>query len=117
MEKKLQNFNSTVIIFLNEFYGLLSQAKLYSNMYRRQLNDILKTYNKQKQLLSLSLIKTINYFYIFYLFRSQFLINQSQSTVLIYLLFPMTGHFTNVPMIRPFFLPTYFEEFYLYNFF
>lgn len=29
----------------NEFYGLLSQAKLYSNMYRRQLNDILRSYD------------------------------------------------------------------------
>lgn len=34
----------------NNFYGLLSQAKLYSNMYKRQLSDILKTY-KQTQLL------------------------------------------------------------------
>ena len=34
----------------NEFYGLLSQAKLYSNMYKRQLSDILKTY-QQTQLL------------------------------------------------------------------
>ena len=36
--------------FSNEFYGMLSQAKLYSNMYKRQLSDILKTY-KQTQLL------------------------------------------------------------------
>lgn len=41
---------NTDYYFSNEFYGLLSQAKLYSNMYRRQLNDILKTY-KQTQLL------------------------------------------------------------------
>jgi hypothetical protein len=30
----------------NSFYGLLSQAKLYSNMYKRQLNDILDSYEK-----------------------------------------------------------------------
>ena len=30
----------------NSFYGLLSQAKLYSNMYKRQLNDILNSYEK-----------------------------------------------------------------------
>lgn len=30
----------------NSFYGLLSQAKLYSNMYRRLLNDILKSYQE-----------------------------------------------------------------------
>ena len=30
----------------NQFYGLLSQAKLYSNMYKRQLNDILNSYKK-----------------------------------------------------------------------
>ena len=35
----------------NEFYGLLSQAKIYSNMYKRQLNDILKS-NKESLLLS-----------------------------------------------------------------
>ena len=35
----------------NEFYGLLSQAKIYSNMYKRQLNDILKSY-KESLLLS-----------------------------------------------------------------
>jgi hypothetical protein len=30
----------------NSFYGLLSQSKLYSNMYKRQLNDILDSYEK-----------------------------------------------------------------------
>ena len=30
----------------NSFYGLLSQAKLYSNMYRRLLNDILNSYEE-----------------------------------------------------------------------
>ena len=39
----------------SDFYGLLSQAKLYSNMYRRQLNDILKTYNKTKTLIKFEL--------------------------------------------------------------
>ena len=47
-------FNSNYY-FSNEFYGLLSQAKLYSNMYRRQLNDILKTYNKTKTLIKFEL--------------------------------------------------------------
>lgn len=28
------------------FYGLLSQAKLYSNMYKRQLNDMLSSYQE-----------------------------------------------------------------------
>lgn len=37
--------------FSNEFYGLLSQAKLYSNMYKRQLNDILKTYEDTQLLI------------------------------------------------------------------
>ena len=41
--------------FSDEFYGLLSQAKLYSNMYRRQLNDFLKTYNKTKTLIKFEL--------------------------------------------------------------
>lgn len=30
----------------NSFYGLLSQAKLYSNMYKRLLNDILNSYEE-----------------------------------------------------------------------
>jgi hypothetical protein len=30
----------------NSFYGLLSQAKLYSNMYKRLLNDILNSYQE-----------------------------------------------------------------------
>ena len=30
----------------NSFYGLLSQAKLYSNMYRRLLSDILNSYQE-----------------------------------------------------------------------
>lgn len=30
----------------NSFYGLLSQAKLYSNMYKRQLSDILDSYEE-----------------------------------------------------------------------
>tara|TARA_B100001057_G_scaffold468590_1_gene527927 strand:- start:9371 stop:10081 length:711 start_codon:yes stop_codon:yes gene_type:complete len=33
-----------------DFYGILSQAKLYSNMYKRQLNDVLKS-NKESLLL------------------------------------------------------------------
>ena len=37
--------------FSNEFYGLLSQAKLYSNMCKRQLNDILKTYEDTQLLI------------------------------------------------------------------
>lgn len=37
--------------FSSEFYGLLSQAKLYSNMYKRQLNDILKTYEDTQLLI------------------------------------------------------------------
>ena len=40
----------------NEFYGLLSQAKIYSNMYKRQLNDILKS-NKESLLLSKEEVK------------------------------------------------------------
>jgi len=42
-------FNSEFYLS-DHFYGLLSQAKLYSNMYKRQLSDILKTY-KQTELL------------------------------------------------------------------
>ena len=34
------------VITNQPFYGLLSQAKLYSNMYKRQLNDILDSYEK-----------------------------------------------------------------------
>ena len=41
--------------FSDEFYGLLSQANLYSHMYRRQLNDILKTYNETKTLIKFEL--------------------------------------------------------------
>ena len=50
-------FNSDYY-FSYEFYGLLSQAKPYSNMYRRQLNDILKTYNKTKTLIKFELDKS-----------------------------------------------------------
>ena len=41
----------------NQFYGLLSQAKLYSNMYTRQLSDILNSY---KEVLILSEIEIKN---------------------------------------------------------
>ncbi len=41
----------------NQFYGLLSQAKLYSNMYKRQLSDILNSY---KEVLILSEIEIKN---------------------------------------------------------
>jgi hypothetical protein len=37
----------------DEFYGILSQAKLYSNMYKRLLNDVLNSY-KETLLLSKS---------------------------------------------------------------
>ena len=30
----------------DEFYGILSQAKLYSNMYKRLLNDVLNSYQE-----------------------------------------------------------------------
>ena len=41
----------------NQFYGLLSQAKLYSNMYKRQLSDILNSY---KEVLILSELEIKN---------------------------------------------------------
>ena len=55
-KRRLAKFKfNTDYYFSDEFYGLLSQAKLYSNMYRRQLNDILKTYNKTKTLIKFEL--------------------------------------------------------------
>ena len=55
-KRKLAKFKfNSDYYFSDEFYGLLSQAKLYSNMYRRQLNDILKTYNKTKTLIKFEL--------------------------------------------------------------
>lgn len=42
-------FNTTYY-FSNEFYGLISQAKLYLNMYTRQLKDIQKEYESALEL-------------------------------------------------------------------
>tara|TARA_B100001769_G_scaffold190340_1_gene151199 strand:+ start:866 stop:1570 length:705 start_codon:yes stop_codon:yes gene_type:complete len=42
--------------FSDDFYGVLSQAKLYSNMYKRLLNDVLNSY-KETLLLSKSELK------------------------------------------------------------
>ena len=44
-KRKLISFDfDTKYYHSNSFYGLLSQAKLYSNMYKRLLNDILNSY-------------------------------------------------------------------------
>ena len=50
----LTNFKFNNNFYLSdEFYGILSQAKLYSNMYKRLLNDVLNSY-KETLLLSRS---------------------------------------------------------------
>jgi RNAse (barnase) inhibitor barstar len=36
----------------NDFYGILSQAKLYSNMYQRQLKDLYDIYIEAIQLVN-----------------------------------------------------------------
>lgn len=54
----LTNFNFDNEFYnSDEFYGILSQAKLYSNMYKRLLNDVLNSY-KETLLLSKSELKT-----------------------------------------------------------
>ena len=54
----LTSFNFDNDFYLSdEFYGILSQAKLYSNMYKRLLNDVLNSYN---QTLLLSKSELIN---------------------------------------------------------
>jgi hypothetical protein len=46
-KRKLISFDfDTKYYHSNSFYGLLSQAKLYSNMYKRLLNDILNSYEE-----------------------------------------------------------------------
>lgn len=46
-KRKLISFDfDTIYYHSNSFYGLLSQAKLYSNMYKRLLNDILNSYEE-----------------------------------------------------------------------
>ena len=49
--RKLTSYNFDESYYLsNEFYGLLSQAKTYSNMYKRQLSDIKALYSESKLL-------------------------------------------------------------------
>ncbi len=49
--RKLTSYNFDESYYLsNEFYGLLSQAKTYSNMYKRQLSDIKALYGESKLL-------------------------------------------------------------------
>ena len=51
--RELVNYTFNKSYYLSdEFYGLLSQAKLYSNMYQRQLFDIEKKYLETLQLLN-----------------------------------------------------------------
>jgi hypothetical protein len=46
-KRKLTSYNFNDSYYeSNSFYGLLSQAKLYANMYRRQLSDILVSYEE-----------------------------------------------------------------------
>ncbi|HBW00417.1 MAG TPA: hypothetical protein DEF03_04410 [Bacteroidetes bacterium] len=49
--RKLTSYNFDESYYLsNELYGLLSQAKTYSNMYKRHLSDIKALYNESKLL-------------------------------------------------------------------
>jgi hypothetical protein len=51
--RELVNYTFNKSYYLSdEFYGLLSQAKLYSNMYQRQLFDIEKKYLETLELLN-----------------------------------------------------------------
>ena len=46
-KRKLTSYNFNDSYYKsNSFYGLLSQAKLYTNMYKRQLSDILVSYEE-----------------------------------------------------------------------
>ena len=46
-KRKLTSYNFNDAYYKSgSFYGLLSQAKLYANMYRRQLSDILVSYEE-----------------------------------------------------------------------
>lgn len=50
-KRKLTSYDFDESYYLsNEFYGLLSQAKTYSSMYKRQLNDIKALYSESKLL-------------------------------------------------------------------